>query len=352
MKFSNEVNQVKISNLHKIKGLQAPVVILAAPHVMNFGSNKYVDRDHKILYFSNISVENNFGNRTVICESKKYNDEIAKANLESEAEERRVEYVAATRAESVLIIGKPDKVNEGYRNPWQHLLTEDLEEIPNYDSQETNPVIEQYEDVIKEHHSIVNNDSNQQSYFVHNPSALRVKVNATNVDDVEENTNIDFNKALLGTLIHRLLECIVTSRNSYDVDKLTLSIFDEYALSKKHNADIYELLTKVGRIFAGSGFKQSSGDVPQNLLQVLLKAEEVMCEVPFAYKTNNSIVSGVIDLLYKDSIGWHIIDYKTNAEGDIGILEEEYQKQLAIYKKAFKQATGLDCDTHIDHIDI
>ena len=353
MKFSNEVNQVKISNLHKVKGLQAPIVILASPHVMTFEENKYVDQEHKVVYFSNISIDTGSGNKVSICESNRYQEEMKMAKLESEAEERRVEYVAATRAESVLIIGKPDKVNGGYRNPWEHLLTDDLEEIPNYDYQESNLHIESYDEVMKEHHSIININSNYQSFYVQNPSALRLKTRINNIDEVEEDLSFDFDKALLGTLIHKLLECLVNSKNTYDMESLVKSIIFEYVLyNKEYHKSLFELLVDVGNKFVSIGFTQSSKEVPENLFSVLMKAEEVYVEVPFSYKTNNNIVSGIIDLIYKDDKGYHIIDYKTNSEGDTATLEEEYKAQLSIYRKAFKQSTGYDADTHIYHIDV
>ena len=39
---------------------------------------------------------------------------------------------------------------------------------------------------------------------------------------------IDVTKAELGTLIHRLLECIVTSKGSFEIYPLVCSVFEEY----------------------------------------------------------------------------------------------------------------------------
>ena len=277
---------------------------------------------------------------------------MALAKEESEAEERRVEYVAATRAESVLLIGKPDKINSDYRNPWGDLLMDNLPDIPDYASQPKDPTVETFDDVMNDYHSVVNKDSNEQSYAVKSPSGLRIKTQATNDDEVVEEESNEINKALVGTLVHRLLECIVSSKGQYDVRQLTIEVFEEYGLDREMNEELFVNLCKVGETFMGNGFPQTKKDVPQDLFKKLMNAEEVMCELPFSYKSDKNIISGVIDLLYKDNNGWHIIDYKTNAEGDIKTLEEEYKGQLGVYKKAFKQATGLDCDAHIYHIDI
>ena len=338
MKFSNNVNQVKISNLHKVKGLQAPVVILAAPHVMKFPQNKYVDRDNKKIYFSSISIDNGFGNQLTICESRRYDKELEKADLESESEGRRVEYVAATRAESVLIIGKPDKVNGGYVNQWNELLTDELTPIPEYEEQESNIDVVNYDEAMKKYHPVVNLESHNKSYVCRSPSEYRIRTNITNIDVVDEIVDIDISKALLGTIVHILLECLVNSRNYFDIPKLVESILKEYGYNDK---ELSELLIRVANSYINS-----------DLFKKLLNSKEVLCEVPFSYKKGNTIVSGIIDLLYLDESGYHIIDYKTNLESDIKVLESEYQNQLRVYQKALKNATGLDSDAHIYHIEI
>ncbi len=352
MKFSDEVNQVKISNLHKVKGLQAPVVILAEPATQIHAASKYVDRVNKTLYFSSIGVKNTHGRTLPIFKSKKYDNQMILANNEQEAEERRIEYVAATRAESVLIIGKPDKLDSDNRNPWSDLLLDNLPDIPDYpDANNQPPVPEAYQDVMANYQSVVNDDSNQASYANKSPSGLRIRSGITNVDEVVEKTD-DYDKALLGTLVHRILECIVTSRNQFDIRMLVIEIFKEYDVDRQENQDLFTKLCEIGKVFTETGFKQTTNIVPQNLFEALMNAEEVLCELPFSYKSGTNIISGIIDLVYKDESGWHIIDYKTNAEGDIAILEQEYARQLDLYRKAFKQATGFDCDAHIYHIDL
>jgi len=45
-----------------------------------------------------------------------------------------------------------------------------------------------------------------------------------------------------------------------------------------------------------------------------------------------------MDLVYCIGGQWHIIDYKTNADGSD--LDIKYKNQLAAYVKAFKEITG------------
>lgn len=42
--------------------------------------------------------------------------------------------------------------------------------------------------------------------------------------------------------------------------------------------------------------------------------------------------------VYRKAGEWHIVDYKTNADGNA--LDVKYQNQLEAYKKAFEKITG------------
>ncbi len=95
-------------------------------------------------------------------------------------------------------------------------------------------------------------------------------------------------------------------------------------------------------------------DLPQDMIKTLLGAEEVYCEVPFCYaedEENGLVVwNGIMDVVYKSDDGWHIVDYKTSADG--GDLDKKYQAQLGAYIKAFKATTGENADARAYHIDV
>lgn len=353
MKFTKDVNQVKISNLHKVKGLQAPVVILVEPYVQRRSSTKYVDRENKKIYFSQISERvDNFVNN--YCKSELYSAEMKKAEEESLSERGRLEYVAATRAEAVLIIAKPQEApTPSYMNPWEHLLHDnDMEEVPHKGADEKELPELDINQVLMNFSSDVNDSCNDASYQVKNPSGARIKSSITNIDSVREDEEDYSNKAFVGTLVHRLLECIVTSRNKYDIDKLINQLKVEYP----SEFDYSPVLKFIAKQFVSGGFKQTSKDVPEDLFNILMNAEDVMCELPFAYLDDKgtNIISGTIDCLYKDKSGWHIIDYKTNVEGDISTLEDEYRIQLNTYMHALKKFAKGEAiiDAHIYHIDV
>ena len=55
-------------------------------------------------------------------------------------------------------------------------------------------------------------------------------------------------------------------------------------------------------------------------------------------------------MIYSENGEWHIVDYKTNADGSD--LDTRYQAQLFAYVKAFKATAGLDADALTYHFDI
>ena len=111
-----------------------------------------------------------------------------------------------------------------------------------------------------------------------------------------------------------------------------------------------DILTKVLERIRNGGYVQTNG-APQDILSVLLNADEVHCEMPFCYKDEDGIIwNGIMDVVYAESGKWHIIDYKTNADGSD--LDLRYQEQMAAYGKAFKAITGIDADVLTYHIDI
>ena len=57
-----------------------------------------------------------------------------------------------------------------------------------------------------------------------------------------------------------------------------------------------------------------------------------------------------MDVIYCSGGKWHIVDYKTNAEGDD--LDIKYQNQLSAYINAFKETTGNEADALTYHIDV
>jgi ATP-dependent exoDNAse (exonuclease V) beta subunit len=62
-------------------------------------------------------------------------------------------------------------------------------------------------------------------------------------------------------------------------------------------------------------------------------------EMPFAVVEAEAVVTGKVDLAYRAADGLVVVDYKTDAPGE-GPAREEYRDQLAVYAAALARATG------------
>ena len=100
-------------------------------------------------------------------------------------------------------------------------------------------------------------------------------------------------------------------------------------------------------------FKES--DLYQRLKKVELKYSEVpftiniepahplYAELVVGKDSRPVILSGTIDLVFKEANGWVVVDYKTDRpknKNDYPELAKVYQKQIAIYSQVWQEITG------------
>jgi ATP-dependent helicase/nuclease subunit A len=127
-----------------------------------------------------------------------------------------------------------------------------------------------------------------------------------------------------GILAHKVVEII--GRGNYQKVRILASQWaaDE-GLGNKAAGDLAALAEKF-----------SSGD----LLKRINSADKKYFEVPFALTQDDSIIHGVIDLVFQEGNKWVIVDYKT---GDFEADYERksiYLKQLELYKKYWEKISG------------
>lgn len=358
LSLAEDEDKVHIANLHKVKGLEAPIVILAAPHVRPKGPSIRVERDGQkaktwIFTYSD-------GNFPVL--SAAGFDEEKEAEAEDlAAEKKRLLYVGATRARNALIISHAVSGSgaDSTSSAWSDLEDSSIplldDEITDFITDETERETVSAEELYKttEGKSVLDETKSQEaSYKLVRPSDIKAKGKSSSEDEYEDITDEAITKtkgrrdaAIVGTMVHRLMEVLVSSKNTADLIKLAKEIAGEYFLSGQEEYE--KMLVKVGEQVRNGGFKQET-DVPEDILTELLSADEVYCEVPFCYKKDNELVNGVMDVIYKKDGKWHIIDYKTNMEADH--LNDKYAGQLTAYQDAFREMMGEEASAGVWHV--
>ncbi len=327
-----ESNGVYLANLHKVKGLERPVVILIASRANKGSADCSFDYINNKSYLFDIDDPNSMFSK--LLQTHKYDDIKEQENKELEAERDRLRYVAVTRARNYLIIE-----DNGKTSYWTSLINSDFE-----------PFVEDVKDI-----DIITNDKDlceikdvkynkEAPYVDETPSKIKKAHKFYDEDiDVKDYKEKSSMATIIGTIIHRLMELIVKSNDKYNLDSCIKIINNEYDIDENS----IKLLKDVYETIHTSGFKQANGR-PSDILSIVLKASDKNCEVPFTYKEGNIIHQGIIDLIYKLDDKWYIVDYKTNyADKD---LDEVYEGQLNAYKKALKETKGIDAEAYIYHI--
>jgi len=128
-------NAVRLMNLHKAKGLEAPVVWLANPvGVRDFEPDRHIRRTGRTP-LGHFRFSKPFGPATrTISQPAGWDESAAEEKLYEAAEENRLMYVAATRARDLLVVSDYD-ADLGAKTAWGRLEkgldgVEELDECP------------------------------------------------------------------------------------------------------------------------------------------------------------------------------------------------------------------------------
>ena len=352
-----ESNTVRIMNLHKAKGLEAPIVFLAIP----FNNRKHEPDCHiqrrtkePSGYFI-VKKSNDYGSGKIIAQPPKWEDYCQTEEMYLQSEETRLLYVAATRAKNLLIISSLGRQKAQNKNiPWSPLLTNSTEDmildIPDIPEEKEKKTKIEYLTTDYEKCNTEITDKYQRllvaDYIEKTPSALK----NTHSKQAYEPPKKDIGGTDWGNAVHETLEYFLNEQPS---DKILLS-FIIYVLEKNSIAiERKEELFKLIQVFQKS-----------DLYSRITKSEKVLTEVPFNFNITAEeslykhlikdidtrvkelspiLLNGIIDLVFKEPTGWIIVDYKTDCpeyEKDYEYLEKTYQNQINLYAYVWEKLSG------------
>jgi ATP-dependent helicase/nuclease subunit A len=345
---------VRISTVHAVKGLEFPMVVVAGLGVDRQikPPTLAINGSQVEYYLSSELMSAGYGKDLLAGEIGKINQE-----------HLRVLYVAATRAKDHLVISGARKINEGgpSEKDWGFLLAESLNStisgglavsadtiLPPIDASwsqtaSVEPLSPEWLKKLEAARAAAN------KRFVTKPSQLHEKTHASYppvvlVDDqsVSDNASDDEQDIQgadvkdVGTQFHAIMEQVV----KYRIDLRPDVLAEEITLAAKRiNMPEHE-----GRI---ADLVKSA--IASDYMQRVFKADRVWPELSMLASDGSledGIIEGFADLVFQDSEGLVVLDYKTN----IALTPQkiaDYRLQLDVYANLITKATGLEVNEKV-----
>jgi ATP-dependent helicase/nuclease subunit A len=340
--ITGEQNVVRIMNLHKAKGLQAPVVFLAQPaKLVKRSPDRHIRRsaDRAVGCWLYSMSKGNYGSKPLGMTLDWPEWEQAET-LFQEAEEDRLLYVAATRARNALIISSS---KDNRKNPWQRLLKglgeEDIIQlVPADDASAKKDPDRGSEEAAA---TAVELPEDWAASLAVPTYRQTTPTSDKDLEALWEMGRAEGGGQAWGTVVHLALEHLVHSGSA---DGLPLEKWlAEAALKPERTEELEQMLRN---------FQETP------LWQRIHMSSSVYTEVPFHLKVTEDddlyqhyknevngpvYLSGIVDLVFQEDDGWVIVDYKTDRledSSDYSRLEAVYQSQILQYKAVWEHITG------------
>jgi ATP-dependent helicase/nuclease subunit A len=334
----HEAPAVRIMNLHKVKGLEAPVVFLADPSgESDHDVDLHIDRsgDRVRGYLAVFGEARGWQSPPLLAHPQGWDALAAEETRFRDAENQRLLYVAATRAGTMLTITQRGKANN--RNPWKFFAEHVGDSPPLEDPGE--PVAEPVKPVTVTSRNVSDAvaDGQRRWQRVLSPTYATAAAKAISLGDGRRGVTSGEHGTEWGTVIHLLLETAMRSPN-VNLERLASSTIGDQGLSP----DLAEAAIQTVRSVMESAIWQRAMASPQRLVEVpfqtlLAPGKPTKSSLP-------TLLRGVIDLVFREKRGWVIVDYKTDraATGAVPGLAARYAPQLATYAKAWRDLTSQD----------
>jgi ATP-dependent helicase/nuclease subunit A len=320
-------------NLHKVKGLEAPIVFLADPtgkkeHEVSL----HVDRSGPTVQ-GFLPIYGKLGAKRVLLAQPENWDSLAEREKQFQrAEQLRLLYVAATRAGTQLTISQRESGKGS--NPWA-FFEPSLAEFPECsDPGQQLPADEAAQLMAEEEVSHAISEIESKWAKVSRKTYEVVSVKATTVKRGKFTYSQGEHGAEWGSVIHLLLEAAMM-RPDAEIESLAAAALSEQGLDSNLATEALETVRSV---------------IQSKIWERALAAEQRLVEVPFQRlikrdgdsEAVDTVLRGIIDLAFREPQGWVIVDYKSDrvSAGRVHELVELYSPQVASYADSWAEITG------------
>ncbi|MFH1116144.1 MAG: UvrD-helicase domain-containing protein [Pseudomonadota bacterium] len=326
---------VRLMNLHKVKGLEAPVVFLADPTgKKDYPAELYVDRSaDKVRGYAAIECTVTGTGRILLAAHPPRWDEYSEIEERfRKAEELRLLYVAATRAGCGLTV--PVRPTYKNRDPWA-FFDPHVDKAPSLVNPGIGkPPLTQQETLSRQDVAAA---GEQIAERVRNAAMQTYEVAAAKASSIQRGRfthTLGEHGTEWGTVIHLLLETAMSDPDA-DIRPLAESVIADQGL----DLSLTQEATATVESVMGSDLWKRAARSPHRLLEVPFQRL-----VPGGKDSaaTDTILRGVIDLAFEEPDGWVIVDYKSDRvpEGKVQQLVDLYGPQVLGYADAWREITG------------
>jgi ATP-dependent helicase/nuclease subunit A len=364
---------VQIMTVHQSKGLEFPIVVLGdASKKGRFSREILFDKRFGLVppYSENkIKLEENGIPEIIKSSSLTYGLSQTEERLKEEAESNRLLYVAATRAQELLIIsgvlGKPTRDQSmGKQTGWLGKLAEplglaemqisyqvygdDIHEI-NLEKDDLQALCRIYEPGINFEYPISSGTQPEKPDLIDDFSMLNNIKPVYSGLDMEIGRDQEIRRVvstaerptapawMVGEVVHRALE-----RWQFPDDGET--VFISWAAAELRSLGISgekEIRDGCKRVIASLERFQDS-----DLYQRMTEADRLLHEIPFSLpREGESPLIGLIDAMFLEGEDWVLVEFKTDRISNQDVFkklweEKDYQSQVGGYLKAAETLLG------------
>ncbi len=341
---------VRVMNVHKAKGLEAPVVVLAFPTGEWQGEPTiHVERPAVGCAVGYICVQERaevgWAMRT-LAQPMDWPERKAAEKEFERAEDNRLLYVATTRAAEELIVSRCNQSED--RSPWRKLYPHFADDqrgeidfkrpVPRHRLDMDAADIMRKAVVVAEARA----ESAQHTYAATSVKDLARKtmLRGETLEPVPMIVRADVapRGTEWGSIVHSALEVAARGADAERMAVACRGLLLEYERPLGENgepAELSELLALVQGIAQSEIWKRA------------MRSGTALVEVPFAAsEVDDQVrgsVDGVIDLAFRENEGWVIVDYKTDAMADPAVWQQRtelYRRQVNLYADYWEQLTG------------
>jgi ATP-dependent helicase/nuclease subunit A len=353
---------VRVMNLHKAKGLEAPVVILAHP----FGdwspppTVRIVRGDDGDAHgYVLVGEKKARGGPTVIAQPPEWDAHVATEMQFSKAEDERLLYVAATRAAEELIVGCLEK--PASPSPWRSFHPWLFDNAIRIELPEATPAeriaLERSAGQIMDRVEAAGAARVQAATPTYRAAAVTARKSeiAGEVTFSPSETSLAAARRIRGTewgtVVHNALEAAATGSTGEQLRNVARGLLIAAERPADANGEPVELqdLLDIIDVVRRSDVWRRANEADIKLIEVpfglQIDADRYATMISAARRPDGvpiEIIDGRIDLVFKGSTGWTIVDYKSDAGGS-GIppdLMSRYAGQIQLYSSVWHEITG------------